>query len=70
MLNHHTRHSLGKATADLYDAGNREESLALLRKLAEASEHPVETGAPVGWLDMIDAGESKIERLRAWHNGK
>jgi hypothetical protein len=70
MLNPHIRRTLGKAATDLYDAGNRQESLYLLRKLAEASEWPGETSPPIGWLDMIDAGENKIKRLRAWHNGK
>jgi hypothetical protein len=67
MLNPHSRRTLGKCAADLYDAGNRTESLFLLRKLAEASEWPGETAPPVGWLDLVEAGKDKIKQLEAWH---
>lgn len=67
MLNHHTRHTLGKCAVDLYDAGNREESLALLRKLAEASEWRHETVPPAGWWELADAGQDKVKRLAARH---
>lgn len=63
MLNPYARRSIGKCAADLYDAGNRPESLYLLRKLAEASEwYRGETVPPPGWGEVAETGRSRVVR--------
>lgn len=63
MLNKHSRTTLGKCAADLYEAGNRRESLILLRQLAEASEyHGGETDPPLGWCQAVETGKSRVVR--------
>jgi hypothetical protein len=57
MLNPHSRRSIGKSAADLFEAGNRYESLDVLRQLAESSERQTEEdNPPEGWLDRICEG--------------
>lgn len=75
MLNPHARRAIGKSAADLYDAGNRQESLYLLRKLAEASEwYRGETVPPPGWGEIAEVGRSRgvrtISNRRAAANGR
>jgi hypothetical protein len=57
MLNPHTRRSIGKCAVDLYDSGNRRESLELLRRLAAASESRTEdAGLGLDWRETVRAG--------------
>jgi hypothetical protein len=63
MLNAYARRAIGKCAADLYDAGNRQESLYLLRKIAEASEwYRDETAPPPGWGEVADNGRVRVVR--------
>lgn len=57
MLNPFTRRAIGKCAADLYDAGNRRESLELLRRLASASESRTEdAGLALDWREAVREG--------------
>lgn len=63
MLNPYSRRTLGKCATDLYEAGNRQESFYLLRKLAEASEwHGGETAPPRGWCEVAEVGRARVVR--------
>lgn len=64
MLNKYARRAIGKCAADLYDAGNRQESLCLLRNIAEASERQGETAPPPGWGELAEVGRIKAEKSR------
>jgi hypothetical protein len=57
MLNPHTRRAIGKCAVDLYEAGNRRESLELLRRLAEASEGSAgDCGLGLDWREAVRSG--------------
>jgi hypothetical protein len=64
MLNPHSRRTIGKCAADLFDAGNCHESLTILRQLAQASEQQDQDGnPPAGWLEKICEGYRAERKL-------
>ena len=61
MLNDHSRRTIGKCAVDLYEAGNRRESLDLLRQLAEASERHADIGVLPGWRETVRDGARRMK---------
>jgi len=59
MLDEFTRRVVGKCAADLYDAGNRRESLDLLRQLADASEGRGGELLDLDWRSAVRAGAKR-----------
>lgn len=74
MLNPYTRRAIGKCAVDLYDAGNRRESLELLRRLAEASESRTnDSSLGLDWREAVRAGCKRSRaplppQVRAFNN--
>lgn len=74
MLTRLTRRAIGKCAVDLYDAGNRRESLELLRRLAEASEsQDSDAGLGLDWREAVRAGARRTrvpvpQQVKAFFN--